>query len=65
MHAMTTQATTTKATCHLWLAHPPACRDGADSLRDFFYGVSHNRVQGAANMLLEAYHWVQAMFPYW
>ena len=41
------------------------CRDTADSLRDFFYGVGHNRVQGATNMMLEAFHWLQSHHPYW
>ncbi|KAL4427668.1 hypothetical protein ABPG75_001757 [Micractinium tetrahymenae] len=40
-------------------------RDGADSLHDFFYSVGQNRVQGASNMLLEAYHWIRSHHPYW
>ncbi|KAL4425009.1 hypothetical protein ABPG77_002894 [Micractinium sp. CCAP 211/92] len=40
-------------------------RDTADSLYDFFYAVHFNRVQGATNMLLEAYHWIRAHHPYW
>lgn len=43
--------------------HP--VRDSADSLADFFYGAHHNRVMGASNMLLEAYHWLRAHHPYW
>ena len=38
-------------------------RDSADSLRDFFYGVGHNRAQGATNMMLEAYHWSVLPLP--
>ncbi|PSC76549.1 exostosin-like glycosyltransferase [Micractinium conductrix] len=43
--------------------HP--VRDTADSLREFFYHVSMNRAQGAINMVLEAYHWIQSHHPYW
>ena len=47
--------------------HPahPVRRDTADSLREFFYHVSMNRAQGAINMVLEAYHWIQSHHPYW
>lgn len=41
------------------------CRDAADSLRDFYYSVAHNRVQGATNLMLEAWHWLRAHHPYW
>jgi hypothetical protein len=45
------------------------CRDTADSLRDFYYGLGPvtgpNRVQGASNMMLEAMHWLRGHFPYW
>lgn len=47
---------------------PPSvlvCRDAADSLRDFYYSVAHNRVQGATNLMLEAWHWLRAHHPYW
>lgn len=44
---------------------PMPRRDTADSLYDFFYSVRFNRAQGAANMLLEAYHWLRAHHPYW
>ncbi|PSC72923.1 exostosin-like glycosyltransferase [Micractinium conductrix] len=40
-------------------------RDVADSLFDFWYNVAFNRAQGAANMLLEAYHWIRGHLPYW
>ena len=40
-------------------------RDTSDSLFDFFYSVGHNRVQGATNMMLEAFHWIKAHQPYW
>ena len=47
----------------------PHCRDSADSLRDFYYGLGPvtgpNRVQGASNMMLEAMHWLRGHFPYW
>ena len=46
--------------CFIW-----PVRDGADSLYDFFYSVGHNRVQGATNMLLEAFHWIQSHQPWW
>jgi hypothetical protein len=39
--------------------------DGADSLRDWWYSPFHYRVHGAANMLLEAYHWLSSHLPYW
>ncbi len=41
------------------------CRDTADSLRDFFYYTGQNRAMGGVNMILEAYHWIRAHFPYW
>ncbi|KAL4447245.1 hypothetical protein ABPG77_007278 [Micractinium sp. CCAP 211/92] len=40
-------------------------RDTADSLRDFFYYTGQNRAMGGVNMILEAYHWIRAHFPYW
>ena len=46
--------------CFIW-----PVRDGADALRDFYYSVGHNRVMGATNMLLEAFHWIRAHQPYW
>ena len=41
------------------------CRDSADSLRDFYYSVAYNRVQGATNLMLEAWHWLRSHHPYW
>lgn len=46
--------------CFIW-----PVRSTADSLRDFYYGWAQSRVQGAANLLLEAYHWLRAHYPYW